>query len=589
LIPKSFQWCAALSLLLAACAPKMVAPAPSALEAKEQAQPEIATKLAPKPQGSVLAHRHMVVAANPLAAEAGLEVLRQGGNAVDAAIAVQMVLNLVEPQSSGIGGGAFLLYYDAKTGTLDAYDGRETAPASAKPTMFLDENGKPHSFRDVVAGGLSVGVPGVVAMLELAHKAHGKLPWAGLFAPAIKLAETGFAVSARLHGEIAADTHLKDFPAAKAYFFDANGRPLAEGARLANPALAQTLRTIAAGGAAAFYKGPIAADIAAAVVNAPANKATLTEDDLARYQAKRREAVCGPYRVWLVCGMPPPSSGGIGVAQMLGILDSRPLDAMPPLGLRAVHLIAEAGRLAYADRNLYVADPDKYPVPTARLIDPSYLAARAKLISPDRSMGTAQPGDLHAALAPDPSEGGVSTTHVSIVDDGGNAVSLTSSVENAFGSRLMVRGFLLNNQLTDFSFVPEIDGRLVLNRAEPGKRPRSTMAPTIVLTADRRLALVVGSPGGVRIIGFVANTVIAALDWAMDVQDAVALPHFASRNGPTELEAATPVADLKDALEAMGHQVRIDEMNSGLHAIRVTPRGLMGGADPRREGVALGD
>ena len=560
---------------------------------QERAEPEgPSALLAPTAQGPVQAAHHMIVAANPLAAEAGRDILRAGGSAVDAAIAAQMVLNLVEPQSSGIGGGGFLMHFAQANGAIESYDGREVAPASASPEMFLDVDGKPRGFRDVVAGGLSVGVPGVLRMLELAHKDHGKLAWRDLFTPAIRLAEAGFEVSPRLHDAIVHDTQLKNFPASARYFYDAKGQARPVGYRLKNPEFAATLRVIAARGADAFYSGPIARDIATAVSRAPRNAVAMTEQDISTYAAERRDPVCSIYRVWVVCGMGPPSSGGIATLQILGLLEGTKIDKLAPASLDAVHLIAEAGRLAYADRNRYVADPSFVLVPTASLIDPGYLAGRAKLISPQRSMGRAQPGTIagqQALYAPAEDERGVSTSHLSIVDDAGNAVAFTTSIESAFGSHVMVRGFLLNNQLTDFSFAPTVGGKPALDRAEPGKRPRSTMAPTLVFDGTGQLVLAAGSPGGARIIGYVANALIGSLDWGLDPRAAAALPHFANRNGATELEADTPVTALKAGLEARGHTVEIDSMTSGLHIIRRGPDGWIGGADPRREGAVLGD
>jgi len=541
--------------------------------------------------------RAMVAAANPLAAEAGRDVLRQGGSAVDAAVAVQMVLTLVEPQSSGIGGGAFMLHYDAKSGAASAYDGRETAPAAINPRVFLDVQGKPKTFFDAVVGGSSVGVPGVLRLLELAHRRHGRLPWARLVEPAAALAERGFAVSPRLHELIARDRHLKTFEATARYFHDETGAPLAAGAVLANPALARTLRAIAAEGADAFYVGPIARDIVAAVRRAPRNPGRLALADLAAYRALERAVLCRPYRAWRVCVMPPPTSGGVTTLQILGLLEPFDLAALEPGSAAAVHLISEASRLAYADRDRYLADRDFVAVPVAGLLDRGYLAERAKLISPDRAMGRAEPGlppgwsaaDGRLKRADDASAELASTSHFSIVDAAGNAVSMTTSIENAFGSRLMACGFLLNNQLTDFSFLPEVDGRPVANRVEPGKRPRSSMSPTLVFDSEGRLALALGSPGGSRIIAYVVQALIAVLDWGLDMQAATALPHHVNRNGATELEEGTALVALAPALEAMGHEVEIKALTSGLHGIRVTARGLEGGADPRREGVVLGD
>ena len=535
----------------------------------------------------------MIAAANPLAAEAGRDILRAGGSAVDAAIAAQMVLNLVEPQSSGIGGGAFVVHFSADSGDIDAYDGRETAPAAATPDMFLDRAGKPMKFYDAVVGGLSVGVPGLLRALELAHRDHGRLPWTRLFEPAIALAETGFAVSPRLHETIARDKHLKTFGVARDFFHGADGKAWPVGTKLANKALAETLRIIARDGADAFYTGPLARDIVGTVRSAARNPSGMTVADLQSYEAKKRAPLCLSYRLWLVCGMPPPTSGGITTLQILGILQEFDLAAVKPGTAEAVHLIAEASRLAFADRATYIADPDFVQVPVAALLNPKYLKKRGRAISPDRSMGKAKAGAPNGAqalrLAPGDDEKGLSTSHVSVIDAMGNALSMTTTIESAFGSRLMVHGFLLNNQLTDFSFKPDDEGTPVANRIEAGKRPRSSMAPTLVFDGSGRVVMALGSPGGSRIIGYVAKTLIAVLDWKRDMGDAVGLPHFVNRNGATDLEDGTPLAALKPALEALGHRVNLRSLNSGLHGIMATPEGLIGGADPRREGVALGD
>ncbi|MGH6933981.1 MAG: gamma-glutamyltransferase [Dongiaceae bacterium] len=577
-------WLAGLFIALLACSGQPAS--------QSQPQPEATPANGQTAGPSVRAERHMVVAANPLAARAGLEILRQGGNAIDAAIAVQMVLNLVEPQSSGIGGGGFLLFFDGATGRIEAYDGRETAPAAATPDMFLGPDGQPMDFFDAVVGGLSVGTPGLLRLAEMAHRDHGRLTWARLFEPAIRLADEGFEVSPRLHDMIADDDYLPTSPTASTYFYALNGKPVPVGALLRNQAFADTLRIIARDGADAFYSGPIAADIVAAVQSAVPRSGRLTADDLAGYHASKRPPVCRPYRLWQVCGMPPPSSGGIATLQILGLLEGFDLAALAPGSVEAVHLQAEASRLAFADRDRYVADPDFVTVPVAGLLSDDYLRQRARLISPERSLGKVQPGTLprQASWAPQaPQLEPVSTSHVSIVDGDGNAVSFTSSIEGPFGSRLMVRGFLLNNQLTDFAFRLEVDGRYVANRVQPGKRPRSSMAPTIVLDPNGRLRLVVGSPGGSSIIGYVAKTLFAILDNGLDPRSAVALPNFTNRNGPTEIEQGTALEQIIPQLQRLGHEVKAVSMTSGLHAILVTPDGLLGGADPRREGVAVGD
>jgi gamma-glutamyltranspeptidase / glutathione hydrolase len=535
----------------------------------------------------------MVAAADPYATETGLEILRRGGSAVDAAIAVQLVLNLVEPQSSGLGGGAFMLAWDAETGALDAYDGRETAPAEASPELFLNEDGTPMEFWAAVVGGRSVGTPGVLRLMERAWQDHGRLPWADLFQPAIELAEAGFAVSPRLNALIAEDPHLARFETARSYFYNDRGEPLPVGHVLRNTRYAELLRAIAEDGADAFYSGSIAFDIVTAVRNTPDNPGLLNLDDMAQYSAVRRDPVCAPYRVYTVCGVPPPTSGGITVLQMLGLLERFDLAALKPESVEAAHLLAEAGRLAFADRDVYIADPGFTTVPVAGLLSRTYLDRRSAMIDPDADMGTAVAGQPEQQqglrYVPGVSPELPSTSHFSIVDADGNAVAMTTSIEGAFGSRVMVHGILLNNQLTDFSFEPEGAAGPVANRVEPGKRPRSSMAPIMVFDADDRLVLVIGTPGGSRIIGFVVQSLVAILDWGLDPQAAVSLPHVLNRNGDTELEQETPAAALAEPLQAMGHSVLVRDLNSGLHAIQVTPDGLIGGADPRRDGIARGD
>ncbi|SME93865.1 gamma-glutamyltransferase 1 Threonine peptidase. MEROPS family T03 [Tistlia consotensis] len=531
----------------------------------------------------------MVAAANPRAAEAGMAILRQGGSAMDAAVAIQAMLGLVEPQSSGIGGGAFLLYWDAAAQKLHAYDGRETAPAADSPDQFLHADGTPMDFYEAVVGGLAVGVPGVPRLLELAHRNHGKLPWAGLFQPAIALAREGFQVSPRLAMEIAEDPYLNRFDTPKTYFYRPDGSPKQAGDRLVNEPYAETLEALAGGGADAFYKGRIAEDIVKTVRAAPGDPGRMTAADLAGYQARERDPLCSGYRSYKVCGMPPPTSGGIAVLQMLGILENFQLGKEAPNSLDAVHLMAEAGRLAFADRNAYVADSDFVPVPVARLLDKTYLRKRAALVERSHSLGVAEPGQIKQKAAVTRQYEPPSTTHFVVVDAAGNVVSMTSSVENAFGSRLMVDGFILNNQLTDFSFVPQVDEVAVANRVEPGKRPRSSMSPTIVFDDEGRFFAATGSPGGSAIIGYVLQDLIALIDWHLTAQQAVALPHVVNRNGVTDLEAGTALSGDVQALTARGHEVRLRPLVSGLHTIRRVEGVYDGGADPRREGVVLAE
>ncbi len=559
----------------------------------QNAQPEkSAERRSPE---AVVAERFMVAAANPLAVEAGYNILKNGGSAADAMIAVQLVLNLVEPQSSGIGGGAFLIYYDAASGQTIAYDGRETAPAGATPELFLDAAGEPLGFWDAVVGGRSVGVPGTVALMEAVHKTYGKMPWGDLFAPAIALAEEGFEVSPRLAGMLVDGRaeRLRTYETARNYFFP-NGEALQAGDLRRNQAFAQTLRMIAEKGASAFYTGALAEDIAATVQGATNNPGSLSTDDLAGYVAKIREPVCQTYRGYNVCGMGPPSSGALTVGQILGMLEQFDLPSMGPDSVDAWHLFAEASKLAYADRGLYMADSDFVEMPTKGLLDSAYLTSRAQLIAVDSAMETpaaaGEPPWRETRLyAPDASMELPGTSQISIVDSDGNAVSMTTTIESGFGSNLMVGGFLLNNELTDFSFRPARDGLAIANRVEPGKRPRSSMAPTIAFDADGGLALIIGSPGGSRIIEYVAQTIIAVLDWDMDIQAAINLGHLTNRNGGTDLEAGTEMAGLEAALTARGQSVKVRELNSGLHGIQITAQGLVGGADPRREGIAKGD
>ena len=570
----------------------------SALAQQGQQAPEIATGYAARQ--AVKTKQFAIAAANPLATQAGYAIIKRGGNAMDAAVAVQMVLNLVEPQSSGIGGGAFIMHYDTGTRKLAAYDGRETAPAAARPERFIGPDGKPMQFYDAVVGGRSVGVPGTLRVLEMAHRKHGSLKWEILFEPAIQLAENGFAVSPRLAASIAADKFLARQEAARKYFFNSDGSPLKASQMLKNPEFAAVLRRVAKEGADAFYKGEIARDIVAAVKNAPNNPGDLAEADIAGYQAKQREPVCGNYRAHRVCGFPLPSSGGMTVLQILGMLENFDMSASRPAGgastLIGVHLFAEAGKLAYADRGLYMADPDFVKVPVAGLLDKAYLAERAGLIKYSSAMaGAAKPGVPKsmrtASLGADNALELPSTSHIAIVDRQGNALSMTTTIEDAFGSRLMVRGFLLNNELTDFSFAPEENGKPVANRVEAGKRPRSSMAPVIVFDRAGRVQLVVGSPGGSSIINYVAKTLIGVLDWGLDVQQAISLPNFGSRNfgGATELESNTSVTALQGGLRLLGHNVRVIEFTSGLQGIQRSRDGWVGGADPRREGIVLGN
>jgi gamma-glutamyltranspeptidase/glutathione hydrolase len=602
----------AATLLLAACSstPPLAYTVPQ--------QPEGASGYTDKPGWAT--SKFAVAAANPLATDAGYQVLKAGGSAIDAAIAVQMVLTLVEPQSSGIGGGAFLLH--ASGSQVEAFDGRETAPAAADDKLFLGADGKPMAFIDGVVGGRSVGVPGTVRMLEMAHKQHGKLPWAQLFVPAITLAEGGFKVSARLNTLLKTEQHLKKDPVAAAYFYQPNGEPLATGALLRNQPLADVLKKIASGGSKALLEGEVAQAIVAKVQGHPSNPGKLSLADMAGYQAKKREPLCHDYsaqsRDYRICGMPPPSSGAIAVGQILGMLNNTPAATLaldtgmggtpgstgPAPSADWLHLYTEASRLAFADRAQYLGDPDFVQPPGGNwmsLLAPAYLAERARLIAAQpggQSMKVAKPGTpgaVRTAYAPMPDQPEYGTSHISIVDAFGNAIAMTTTIEDAFGSRQMVNGFLLNNELTDFSYAPaDAEGRPVANRVQPGKRPRSSMAPTLVFDkATGQLVMSGGSPGGALIIHYTAKTLYGVLNWGMMPQQAINLPNFASLNGPTLLEEKRFAPPTVDALKARGHEVREQAMTSGLQAIaRGQAHGtpvLLGGADPRREGVVMGD
>lgn len=575
---------AAIAASLAVASPASAQFAPS-----DRFAPEIATGFAPKP--IVRANRWMAATANPLASEAAAEMLRAGGGAIDAAIAAQLVLGLVEPQSSGLGGGAFLVHWDAASRSLATLDGRETAPAAATPTLFQTASGQPLGFLDAVVGGRSVGAPGTPRLLESAHRKFGKLAWRKLFAPAIRLAENGFIVSPRLAAQAAEDAPRLATSAATAAYFLPGGTAIKAGDLLKNPAYAGTLKALRDGGADAFYSGPIAADIVA-TVNGAANPGRLSVGDLERYAVVEREAVCAPYRAFEICGMPPPSSGGIAVAQILGLLEGHDLAALGPDSPQAWRLIGDASRLAFADRERYVADPAFTPQPTAGLVARDYLGERARLLAGDRAMPAAPAGApkfSHALnFAPDKALEFAGTSHLSIVDAEGDVVSMTTTIEAGFGSRLMARGFLLNNELTDFSFRSHVDGVPVANRVEPGKRPRSSMAPTIVLR-DGKPVLAAGSPGGSQIIGYVAKVLIAHLDWGMDVAAAAALPNMLNRTGPFEIEKGSKAEALAEPLKALGFETKIADMTSGAQAIAITPDGLEGGVDPRREGLAVGE
>lgn len=586
-------------------------------------QPEAASALTP--QAGLASRKFAIAAANPLATEAGYRMLKSGGSAVDAAIAAQMVLTLVEPQSSGLGGGAFLLHHDGKL--TEAYDGRETAPASANEDLFLGPDRQPMSLQAAAHGGRAVGAPGLLRMLELAHQQHGRLPWARLFEPAITLAEEGFAVSPRMHALLAQETALKQDPVATAYFYDARGRAWPAGHQLKNPELAAMLRRIAEDGAKAFYEGEIALSIVDKVRQHRENPGGLTLEDLADYQAQVHAPLCFVHaarppstprareRHYRICGMPPPSSGTLAMGQILGMLEHTPAAALKPQtqaagllpGADWLHFYAEAARLAFADRAVFVGDPDFVPAPGGNwqsLLDPDYLAQRARLIDTRagaRRMPVAPPGvpdGIQQGWGPMAEQVEYGTSHISVIDAWGHALAMTSSIEAAWGSRLMVNrgqglvgGFLLNNQLTDFSFEPRTEsGAPIANRVEPGKRPRSSMTPTLVFErASGQLVMSAGSPGGAYIFHYTTKVVYGVLHWGLDVQTAINLPNFAVFGGPVLLEEQRFPESTKAALRARGHTVQSQAMTSGLQALQTRNRGLFGGADPRREGRVMGD
>lgn len=585
----AFALCAA-NTALAQQAADAVAPEAATQGAFDALSPEVAAAFDAKAaRQPIEASNWMVAAANPWAVQAGAEMLASGGTAADALVAVQAMLGLVEPQSSGLGGGAFLVYYNAATDKLTTLDGRETAPLEATPTLFQDVEGEPLGFFDAVVGGRSVGTPGTPALMAEAHARWGTLPWAETLAPAIERAEAGFSVSPRLAALVAGDAErLARFTPTAEYFLP-GGIPLQPGDRLVNQAYADTLLAMSRGGAEAFYTGRIAQDIVDTVRSAEGNPGVLSTLDLSLYSVKERAPVCATFRAHDVCGMGPPSSGALTVGQILGMLDGYDLSAGPD-DPDVRRLIGDASRLAFADRGRYMADSDYVPVPTQGLLDPEYLTARAAMLDRTDALDTVAPGTPefdHALIwADDTSPELPSTSHFVIVDAAGNVASMTTTIENAFGSRLMVRGFLLNNELTDFSFRSHTDGVPIANRVEPGKRPRSSMAPTIVMQ-DGRPVLAIGSPGGSRIIGYVAQSIIAYLDWGMNVQEAVSIPHAVNRFGTYDLEEGTSAETLQGPLSDLGFEVGVRALNSGLHAIAIGPV-LQGGADPRREGIALG-
>lgn len=582
--------CSRLPLLTALSYSLVSAPTWANAQVTDNFAPEAAT--ARQQSQVVKGEQTMVVTANRYATDAALGILRQGGSAIDAMITAQLVLGLVEPQSSGIGGGAFLLYFDQKSQQLLSYDGRETAPSAISEDVFLDHKNQPMPFFEAVVGGRSVGVPGVIALMEMSHQQHGKLPWQALFQPAIALAQQGFIISPRLHALLVKDAaRLSQDPAAKAYFYDHKGQAKAAGSRLVNPEYAHSLALIAKHGAKGFYQGELAKSMVAKVATHPTNPGSLSLQDMASYQALQRDPVCSDYRHVKVCGMGLPSSGGLTVNQALALLAKSNLAEMGPNSPESWRLIGEASRLAFADRGKYMADPDFYQGPNLHLLAPDYIKQRQILLhSGGKARAAVAPGQPEmmqpqANLTEEVSIERLSTTHFAIRDQDGNLVSMTSSIENLFGSRLMVGGFLLNNQLTDFAFAPKQAGLEVANSVLPGKRPRSSMAPTIVFKGQQPY-MVIGSPGGSRIINYVLKTLIAHLDWNMPLQQAIELPHMVNRFGPYELEANTAAVEHEKALKAMGYEVKITDLNSGLHGFVIGDKTVESGVDPRREGSA---
>jgi gamma-glutamyltranspeptidase/glutathione hydrolase len=557
-------------------------------QVREDREPEAATGKTVKQ--AFEASQYMVVAANPYASWAGKNIIEKGGSAIDAAVAIQAMLTLVEPQSSGIGGGAFILYWDNKNKTLHTFDGRETAPEKASSFIFM-EDGEPMRWIDAVVGGKSVGVPGVLKALEMAHGEFGKLKWNELFVDAITTSKQGFTVSPRLEKLLSLNVHpgLNNFVSAQNYF-KPNGKHLQQGLIKKNQLLASTLLNIANEGTDYFYKGELAEKIAKAARTAIINPGVITADDLANYEAKKRAPVCGNYRSKKICGMAPPSSGGITVYQILKMLEQYDLKKYGPDSKEFVHLFAQSSALAYADRSEYIADTDFTNLPAVSLINSAYLSQRSQLVGLDKPFEKAEAGKpyINAMVGDDHTPELPSTSHFSIVDKEGNAISMTTSVEFMFGSGVMVEGFLLNNQLTDFSLSPSKNGFKALNSVEANKRPRSSMSPTMIFNEEGELEAIIGSPGGSRIIDYVAQTIINIIDFDMDVQQAINFPRITNRNDYTALEKGSSLVSLKDELEKKGHSVRVLDLNSGLHGIQLKGDKLIGGADPRREGVAVG-
>jgi gamma-glutamyltranspeptidase/glutathione hydrolase len=555
-------------------------------DSKDNIEPEPDTGVSIK--NSVVADDFLVVTASKLSSQAGEYIIQKGGNAVDAAIASQLVLNLVEPHSSGIGGGGFFVYYDARLKKPFFYDGREKAPQHFSSEVFLDDNGNPKDFYDVLDGGLTVGVPSLLKLLKKVHDEYGKLKWFELFVPAIDIAENGFEVSPRLKSLLNESKHIKNFNETYSYFYETNNIDKVKN-KIYNPVFAETLRNIAENGIDDFYEGELAADIVRVVNNTEINPGYLTIEDLARYEVVTKDLLCMKYRKYKVCSIPMPSSGGVTILQTLGILENFDLSQMQADSVESVHIISEALRLAYADRNKYTADDRFVYVPVKQMLSKQYLKQRSFLINIDSALIEVEPGKFTNLANYQQSLDYPSTTHISIIDKEGNAVSFTSSIQYFFGSGLSTNGFLLNNQLTDFAFVPSVDGKKVANRADAGKKPRSSMSPTLVFDENDDLFMVVGSPGGSRIISYVIRTLVSVLDFNVPINEAVAMPNFTKMNDKLELEEGTDIVKYKRSLKQKGHQINIRDMTSGLHAIVIKDGKLYSGVDPRREGVAIGN
>jgi gamma-glutamyltranspeptidase/glutathione hydrolase len=538
-----------------------------------------------------LARGGMVSCADPRAAAAGVEMLRAGGSAADAAAAMMLALNVVEPQSSGIGGGGFLVHEDGRSHALDSYDGRETAPAAAGPRWFYRPDGTPLSHAEAVPGGRSVGVPGNLRLIAMLHAEHGRLPWARLFGPAIRLARDGFAVTPRLEQSLATLAGHVDGSWARRQYWRADGTPKPVGTIIRNPELARLLTMIARRGPDYFYVGPPARALVATVDGAARNPSRMTAGDLASYAAKHRPVPCGSYRGYRICGMGPPSSGETTVFQILKQLERFDLARLGPESPVAWHLIGESMRLAYADRDRYVGDPDYVAVPVAGMMDPAYLARRSALISPDAVIPHALAGTPPGAPAriSVPARETAGTTHFVAVDGQGNVATETSTVEGPFGSGLTAQGYFLNNELTDFDIVPDKDGYLAANAVAGGKRPRSSMAPTIVFAPDGSFRLAIGAAGGLTIIAQVAKALIGVIDWHMPAQQAIALPLLVGVGDRLLIEQGSTLEAMAPALSAMGHQVAITPMTLKANAIEHVGGKLVGAADPRSEGVALAE